>query len=323
MLIWMVSGNLIASDKNLHTFNENHHKLATIHHVPGNWNISIRFNDAINPGLEVCEIVRRDYDVAELPIIILTAAGQLTDLVVSFKGGANDFLKKPVNMEELKIRIDSLLLIKESSKEAIKNELNSLSMQIPPHFLYNTFNTIIGLSYKDQEKTREALQYLSIYFRAKLDYNTQNNLIPLENEIELVQAYLAIEKLRFGERLHIKYDIDDNIEAVIPSMTIQPLVENAVNHGVVSKQSGGTVKVVMKKVDQGIKIIIEDNGVGIPIEKQEELLNGKGTRIGFSNPFRKLKLIKNATFSLESTVGKGTKITIILPEVDYNESLIN
>lgn len=164
---------------------------------------------------------------------------------------------------------------------------------------------------------------MSIYFRAKLDYNTQNNLIPLENEIELVQAYLAIEKLRFGERLHIKYDIDDNIEAVIPSMTIQPLVENAVNHGVVSKQSGGTVKVVMKKVDQGIKIIIEDNGVGIPIEKQEELLNGKGTRIGFSNPFRKLKLIKNATFSLESTVGKETKITIILPEVDYNESLIN
>ena len=274
-------------------------------------------------GFEVCKIIRQDYDVAELPIIILTAAGQLTDLVESFKGGANDFLKKPVNMEELKVRIDSLLLIKESSQEAIKNELNSLTAQIAPHFLYNTFNTIIGLSYKDQEKTREALQYLSIYFRAKLNYNGQNNLIPLENEIELVQAYLAIEKLRFGDRLQIVYDIDENIETVIPSMTVQPLVENAVHHGVVSKQSGGTVKVVIKKVDEGIKITIEDNGVGIPIEKQEELLNGKGTRIGFTNPFRKLKFIKKATFSLESTVGKGTRITIILPEVDYDESLID
>ncbi|HWI47356.1 MAG TPA: ATP-binding protein [Rummeliibacillus sp.] len=274
-------------------------------------------------GLEVCKIVRQDYDLTELPIIILTAAGQLTDLVVSFKGGANDFLQKPVNMEELKVRIDSLLLIKESSQEAIKNELNFLSTQITPHFLYNTFNTIIGLSYKDQEKTREALQYLSIYFRAKLDYKGQNSLIPLENEIELVQAYLEIEKLRFGDRLHIEYDIDENIEAVIPSMTIQPLVENAVHHGIVSKQGGGTVKVAIKKVDEGIKIIVEDNGVGIPIQKQEELLNERGTRIGFSNPFRKLKLIKKATFSLESTEGKGTRITIILPEVGYDESLIN
>lgn len=274
-------------------------------------------------GLEVCEIVRQDYGLSELPIIILTAAGQPNDLVVSLKGGANDFLQKPVNMDELKVRIESLLLIKESSEKAIKNELNFLSAQITPHFLYNTFNTIIGLSYKDLEKTRAALQYLSIYFRAKLDYKSQNSFIPLEDEVELVQAYLAIEKMRFGDRLNIEYDIDETIDTVIPSMTIQPLIENAVHHGLSPKQDGGTVKLVIQRVSQGVKIVVEDDGIGISKKKQEELLNGKSSRIGFSNPFRKLNLIKQATLSLESIEGKGTRITIILPEVGYNESLIN
>lgn len=123
--------------------------------------------------------------------------------VQSFQEGATDFLQRPINLEELQVRIKSLLLMKASSQEALENELKFLSTQITPHFLYNTFNTIIGLSYKGEEKTREALHHLSTYFRAKLDFQGQNNLIPLENEIELVQAYPPIEKMRFGNRLNI------------------------------------------------------------------------------------------------------------------------
>ncbi|MBK3497034.1 response regulator [Viridibacillus sp. YIM B01967] len=274
-------------------------------------------------GFEVCKIVREEHCLLELPIVILTAAGQLTDLIISLQGGANDFLQKPINLEELQVRIESLLSMKESSREAVKNELNFLSAQITPHFLYNTFNTIIGLSYKDEEKTREALQYLSTYFRAKLDFNAQNSLIPLENEIELVKAYLSIEKMRFGNRLTIEYDIDETIEALIPSMTIQPLVENAVQHGIAKKPNGGTVKVTIVETTAGVKIMIEDDGVGIPIQKQDELMNERSTRIGFSNPFRKLKLIKKASFLLESNEGEGTKITIIVPLGQIDESSIN
>lgn len=266
-------------------------------------------------GFEVCKTIRKDYALVEFPILILTAASQLSDIVVSFQLGANDFLQKPINLEELKVRIESLLLMKESSQEAVNNELSFFYAQITPHFLYNTLNTIIGLSYKDEEKTREALQYLAVYFRAKLDYKNHHSLVPLEDEVELVQAYLAIEKMRFGERLTIEYDIDETFEGLIPSMTIQPLVENAVRHGIAKKKEGGTVTLSINKNMEYIEIIIEDDGIGIPIEKQKELLNERNTRIGFTNPFKKLKLIKNAKFKLESTEGSGTKIVILLPEV--------
>lgn len=265
-------------------------------------------------GYELCNIVRMEYDLVELPIIILTAAGQSTDLIVSFQAGANDFLQKPSNSEELKVRIESLLAMKKSAEDAINNELSYYNAQITPHFLYNTLNTIIGLSYKDEEKTREALEYLSIFFRAKLDFKNYNLLIPLEDEVELVKAYLAIEKMRFGNRLMIEYDIDETIEAHLPSMTIQPLVENAVQHGISKNEAGGILKLSVQRDEAQIVIIIEDNGVGIPLEKQQELLSNKNDRIGFTNPFKKLKLIKKASLKLESEEGIGTKVTISLPE---------
>src|SRR5690606_30781443 len=102
--------------------------------------------------------------------------------------------------------------------------------QITPHFLYNTLNTIIGLSYIDQEQTREALEHLATYFRTKLNFKKQRSFITLEEEVELVKAYLAIEKMRFEERLLIEYNIDETIKICIPTMTLQPLVENAVQH---------------------------------------------------------------------------------------------
>ena len=274
-------------------------------------------------GYELCQVVREEYGLVELPVIILTAARQLSDLVVSFQMGANDFLQKPVNLDELKARVESLLLMKKSAQDALNHELSFFYTQIKPHFLYNTLNTIIGLSYDDEEKTRDALQHLAIYFRAKLDYRGQHLLTMLEDEVELVQSYLAIEQIRFGDRLTIEYDIDETIEAYIPSMTIQPLVENAVQHGISKQKHGGTIHLAIEREFPNIKITIEDNGIGIPLEKQQELLDGKNNRIGFTNPLKKLTLIKGATFQLDSVEGKGTKITIRLPEVKDNESFIN
>lgn len=273
-------------------------------------------------GYEVCKIIRKEYDLVELPVIILTAAGQIYDLVVSFQLGANDYLQKPVNMKELKVRIESLLSIKKSAQDAVKNELSRFYSQITPHFLYNTLNTIIGLSYKDQEKTREALEHLATYFRAKLDVRKQHSLVSLEDEVELVKSYLAIEKMRFGERLNIVYNIDKTIETYIPTMTIQPLVENAVHHGISKKPDGGTIRLTVEQEQNIVKITIEDNGVGIPQEKQQKLLSGKNERLGFTNPFNKLSLIKEANFQLDSEEGKGTKITIRIPKVKNKELVI-
>jgi len=250
----------------------------------------------------------------ELPIIILTTVMKQSDLLQTLKVGANDYLQKPISTDELFIRIESLLAVRQSSIDAIEVEMNYLYSQVTPHFVYNTLNTIIGLSYTDMENTREALYCLATYFRAKLNVHYRNSIVPIDEEMELVKAYLSIEKMRFGDRLRIKYDIDESIQLGIPALSIQPLIENAVFHGISKKVEGGTIELSLQREGQFVRIKIYDNGVGISEEKLHQLLNEESTRIGFMNPLKKFKLIKNASLRIYSEEGKGTTIVILLPE---------
>lgn len=266
-------------------------------------------------GYELCKQVRKQYDMVELPIIVLTAVVKHSDLVLTLQVGANDYLQKPVMMDELLIRMKSLLAVHQSSLDAIEDEMNYLYAQVTPHFIYNTLNTIIALSYTDIENTREALYCLATYFRAKLNVHYRNSMVPLDDEIELVKAYLYIEKMRFGDRLNVKYDIDESLQPLIPALSIQPLVENAVFHGISKKKEGGTIEVSIQREGQFIRIKIYDNGVGIPEEKLQQLMSEKNSRIGFTNPLKKFKLMKNVSLQVYSEEGKGTTIIILLPEV--------
>lgn len=271
-------------------------------------------------GDQVCKEIRQKYSIAELPILVLTASGRNIDLLNAFENGANDFLKKPADAEELRSRIQSLILMKSSVEEGLKKEFQYFYSQISPHFLYNTLNTIIGLSYKDSEKTRKALNNLSIYFRGKLDLHRGKDFIPLESELELVTAYLEIEQLRYGDRLKIEYDIEEDLMAMIPPLTLQPLVENSIRHGLATKKGGGWLKISARSHLDSVCITIEDNGVGMCTEKQQELLNGNSKRVGFTNVAEKIKILKGASLELDSKEGEGTKITIIIPEVKSYES---
>lgn len=261
-------------------------------------------------GYELCKQVRKRYDMVELPIIVLTAVVKHSDLVLTLQVGANDYLQKPVMMDELLIRIKSLLAVHQSSLDAIEDEMNYLYAQVTPHFIYNTLNTIIALSYTDVENTREALYCLATYFRAKLNVHYRNSMVPLEEEIELVKAYLSIEKLRFGDRLTVSYNIDDSLQLSIPALSIQPLVENAVFHGISKKVEGGMIEISIQREGQYICIKIYDNGVGIPEEKLQQLVSEKNSRIGFTNPLKKFKLMKNVSLRVYSEEGKGTTILI-------------
>lgn len=273
-------------------------------------------------GYELCKIVRKDYHSVELPIIVLTA-DQLTDLSLYYDVGANDFLHKPIQTEQLIVRMKSLLAIRKSAQDAVHDELSYFHAQITPHFLYNTLNTIIGLSYGDVDKAREALEHLSIYLRAKLDFYNRNSLISIAKEMELVKSYLSIEQMRYRERLKVHYNIDESAHAMLPSMIIQPLVENAVQHGIAKKTPGGSLWISIQRDVAGVKIVVEDDGMGITEYKKAELLNEGNDEIGFSNIFKRLKLMKRVKFSLESVEGAGTKVTIILQGVQNNEGYIN
>lgn len=273
---------------------------------------------------QLCNRIRKEYSIVELPILLITASRRSINLVSAFNYGVNDFQRKPIDSEELKSRIKSLLLIKKSAQEGLEKEFQYFYSQISPHFLYNTLNSIIGLSYKDSEKTRKALHNLSIYFRGKLDLHRKKGLVTLESELELMTAYLEIEEMRFGQRLEIEYDIEEGLKAFIPPLTLQPLAENSVYHGIANKVSGGKIKVVTKKEPDGfINIIIEDNGRGMTSEKQEELLGINSKGIGFRSVIERIKILKGAKLTLESKLNEGTRISIVIPEVSYDESNFN
>lgn len=275
-------------------------------------------------GDQVCSIIREKYSITELPIIILTASGRTADFKKSFHCGANDFIKKPADAQEMVTRINALLSMKKSVTEGVNRELQYFYSQISPHFLHNTLNTIIGLSYKDSEKARDALLNLSIYFRGKLDLYKDATVIPLLYELELVEAYLAIEQMRYGDRLKFEVNLEtDDFNATIPPLTIQPLVENAVRHGVIRKESGGHIEVNVQRHMEDIIVTIKDDGVGMSEEKLEEVLGGRSNSIAFKNVMEKIKRIKGATLELESKELKGTTIKITIPEGGYNESDIS
>ncbi len=202
--------------------------------------------------------------------------------------------------------------------KAINKEFQYFYSQISPHFLYNTLNTIIGLSYNDNDKVkiRKALNNLAVYLRGKLDTHQGNEFVSLDSELELVTAYLEIEEMRFNDRFKVIYDIQDGLDIMIPLLTLQPIVENAIHHGLSKKLDSGELKITAKRnIDGFVSIIISDNGLGITIEKQMELLNKKTERVGFKNVMQKINMIKGASLSLKSDIGEGTIIEITIPEV--------
>jgi len=270
-------------------------------------------------GYELCKKVRKHHDILELPIIVLTSIMQHSDLMLSLYSGANDYLLKPIVTEDLLVRIQSLLAVRQSSIDAIEEEMNYLYAQVTPHFVYNTLNTIIALSYKDIKSTRSALYYLSTYFRAKLNVHYRDSMVSIAEEIELVKAYLYIEKMRLDDRLTVIYDIDESIDIQIPALSLQPLVENAVFHGISKKKEGGTVEISVKRDGQLIRIKIDDNGIGIPEKKLQQIVGGDHSRIGLKNPLKKFKLIKCASLNIYSEEGKGTTVIILLPGDERGE----
>jgi two-component system LytT family sensor kinase len=195
---------------------------------------------------------------------------------------------------------------------AAKAEIKALQAQINPHFLFNALNTIASFIRFNPNKARELIINLSFYLR----YNMEkiNTFVELEKEIEQVKAYVEIEKARFGNKINIIYDIDKSIKIKIPSLIIQPLVENSIKHGILEGSGYGTVKIAVKKHNlKDVIIIVEDDGIGIPnhIINSVYSNNIKENKIGLANVNNRLKLIYNSGLIIER-LNTGTKISFII-----------
>jgi len=265
-------------------------------------------------GYEICRKLRENYSLFELPVLMMTAQNSANSMIAGFAAGANDFLAKPFDPSELKARMKTLLQLKKSVNHAIQAEMAFLLAQIKPHFLYNALNTIMSFCWTDAEKAGQLLLALSQYLRGSFNFNNMNQFIPLENELEFVESYLAIEKARFEEKLNFQFDIAVPLDFMVPTLVIQPLVENAIKHGILPKQKGGTVFLSVTQQASFIFIKIEDNGVGMTEDKLTAILADSTTKsVGLMNINKRLKRIYGYGFDIVSKVDAGTIVSIKLP----------
>jgi two-component system LytT family sensor kinase len=190
--------------------------------------------------------------------------------------------------------------------------LAALSRQINPHFLFNTLNSVASLIRSNPDQARQVVYKLSKILRRLL--RQQENLTSLGEELSFVEDYLAIEMVRFGGKLRVTKDIDpDTLDQLVPSMLLQPLVENSIRHGLSSKVDGGTVRIRSRMVDHRLQILVEDDGVGIPEAKLATLFE---LGIGVSNVNERLKVLFGDDYRMwiDSRPGEGTSTGIELPE---------
>ena len=190
--------------------------------------------------------------------------------------------------------------------------LSALSRQINPHFLFNTLNSVASLIRQNPEEARQVVYKLSKILRRLL--RQQENLTPLREELSFIDAYLAIEMVRFGDKLCFVREIDPvTLDMLVPSMLLQPLVENSIRHGLSSKIDGGTIRVRSRLSEGRLQIMVEDDGVGIPEEKLARLFE---QGIGVSNVNERLKVLFGEDYKMwiDSRLGEGTSTGIEIPE---------
>jgi LytS/YehU family sensor histidine kinase len=229
--------------------------------------------------------------------------------------------------------MDNAVLQKEALSAAkLETELADANMsimlsQIQPHFLYNALNTIKYLVRRDTEMAEKAIVEFSLYLRGNMDSLTQKKPIPFRTELSHIRHYCEIEKMRFGQKLEIEYDIEtDNF--FVPTLSIQPLVENSIKHGVTKKPDGGTVTIHTFEDENNYYVEIKDDGIGFdpnnPIAKDPSSANR--SHVGFSNIKSRLETMLDAKIKVKSEIDKGTDTLITLPKKSNfgeNENTIN
>ncbi len=200
-------------------------------------------------------------------------------------------------------------IIKQHEKEIYDMKVSVMVSQIGPHFIYNTLSTIKHLCRVNPALAAETVDEFAAYLRGNIESLTGNSCIPFSQELEHVKNYLAIEKKRFGGRVNAEYDIQAE-EFLIPPLSLQPIVENAVKHGLIKREEGGMVKIASSC--NGISYIIEisDDGVGFDVKQKK---NDGRKHIGIQNVRDRIKDMCNGSVTVESIIGEGTKVNISIP----------
>ncbi|MBP1903715.1 sensor histidine kinase YesM [Paenibacillus turicensis] len=280
------------------------------------WDLVI--SDVMMPkmsGYTLTRKIRERFTLAELPILLLTARSHPDDIEKGFKSGANDYVTKPVESLELRSRVRALTEVRRSARERLKMESAWLQAQIQPHFLFNTLNAVAALSEIDLDRMRDLLEVFSEFLHDRFKIQNIDQLSNVEDELNIVRSYLYIEAERFGERLHVEWDIDSVPNLQLPLFTIQPLVENAIRHGIMKRVEGGTIMISIQRFPAYTKISVIDDGVGMSEEilmrlQQKRVDTSSG--VGLLNTDLRLKRQFGSGLEIRSTLGEGTEVSFVV-----------
>jgi two-component system, LytTR family, sensor kinase len=203
--------------------------------------------------------------------------------------------------------------LEEQERLLAEARLAALTSQINPHFLFNTLNSVSSLIRTDPNQARVMVVKLSKVLRRLL--RKHENFSTLRDELSFIGDYLSIEIVRFGDKLRFETDVaEDTLDMLVPSMLLQPLVENSIKHGLSSKVEGGTIRIRARRSESKLTLLVEDDGVGIPEAKLATLLDHG---IGVSNVNERLKVLFGNEYRMwiDSQPGSGTRIQIEAPEL--------
>lgn len=207
-------------------------------------------------------------------------------------------------------------------KKNLSIESALLQAQMQPHFIFNTLNSIMSLSYIDQERMVKLLRNFSKYLRYSFREINLNKVIDINDEIEIVTAYVAIQQERFIGRIKVEWEIDEFTSEKIPPLTIQPLVENVIKHGILSEYESGKVTIKVKQQEADIYVEVSDNGQGMSAKEVENLLTKSSNipkGIGLQNTNERLLYQYGKGLCIESAPGEGFKVSFTIPKKDKRQ----
>jgi two-component system, LytTR family, sensor kinase len=208
--------------------------------------------------------------------------------------------------------LSSELRLERMERSFTEARLNALRMQLDPHFLFNALNTISSQVERDPKLTRRMIEHLGDLLRLSLESKDKQE-VTLAEEMEFLAPYLAIQKIRFGEKLMIEIEIEPEVQyATVPSLFLQPLIENAIRHGISHRASGGTVIVSARKVDRQLEIRVHDDGVGLPPGWTLESSVGLGLSVTRER-IKGLHPNGESSFAVRPRRNGGVEVDIFLP----------
>ena len=272
----------------------------------GRWPIALAVHIAASVALTAVQIVVAENFLA--PFAPARRGGTFIERML-FAFGVNFQSSLPTYWLMLFIyfAIDYYAKYRDREAQLAQASLQALKMQLNPHFLFNTLNSISSLMYTDVESADAMLARLSEFLRMTVDRELPQE-VPLEQEIDFIRRYLEIEKIRFEERLRIDIQIDaDAQRASVPSLALQPLVENAIHHGIAPRAKGGAIEIRAHRENAHLRLSVTDDGVGASEQRRE--------RVGLANTRARLNRLYGADQQLSITDSPqgGFRVDIVIP----------